>query len=66
MKMKYRLTQPAFTLTYLLEGVSRVDYQPFRHPVSSLSLSRAGWAQTVNFILIGLLSLVFAVDGRIR
>ncbi|MFD4527299.1 DUF998 domain-containing protein [Streptomyces sp. NPDC058470] len=52
---------PVFTLTYLLEGASRVDYQPFRHPVSSLSLGRAGWAQTVNFLLTGLLSLIFAV-----
>ncbi len=52
---------PVFTVAYLLEGASRVDYQPFRHPVSSLSLGRAGWAQTVNFLLTGLLSLIFAV-----
>ncbi|MGW0730525.1 DUF998 domain-containing protein [Streptomyces mirabilis] len=52
---------PVFTVAYLLEGASRVDYQPFRHPVSSLSLGRAGWAQTANFLLTGLLSLIFAV-----
>jgi hypothetical protein len=52
---------PVFTLAYLLAGTSRVDYQPFRHPVSSLSLGRAGWAQTVNFLFVGLLSLIFAV-----
>ncbi|WP_327706939.1 DUF998 domain-containing protein [Streptomyces decoyicus] len=52
---------PVFTLAYLLEGASRVDYQPFRHPVSSLSLGRAGWAQTVNFLCVGLLSLIFSV-----
>lgn len=52
---------PVFTLAYLLEGASRVDYRPFRHPVSSLSLGRGGWAQTVNFLVPGLLSLIFAV-----
>ncbi|MGW1501291.1 DUF998 domain-containing protein [Streptomyces mirabilis] len=52
---------PVFTLGYLLEGASRVDYKPFRHPVSSLSLGRGGWAQTVNFLVVGLLSLIFAV-----
>ncbi|MFF4734129.1 DUF998 domain-containing protein [Streptomyces mirabilis] len=52
---------PVFTLAYLLEGASRVDYKPFRHPVSSLSLGRAGWVQTVNFLFVGLLSLILAV-----
>ncbi|MEU0388256.1 DUF998 domain-containing protein [Streptomyces chartreusis] len=52
---------PLFTLAYLLEGASRVDYKPFRHPVSSLTLGRAGWAQTSNFFFAGSLSLIFAV-----
>lgn len=52
---------PVFTFAYLLEGARRVDYKPFRHPVSSLSLGRGGWAQTVNFLVVGLLSLIFAV-----
>ncbi|MER0479752.1 DUF998 domain-containing protein [Streptomyces sp. Edi2] len=34
--------------------------KPFRHPVSSLCLGRDGWAQTVNFLFAGLLSLLFA------
>ncbi|WP_435812416.1 DUF998 domain-containing protein [Streptomyces smyrnaeus] len=38
-----------------------MGYRPFRHPVSSLALGRAGWAQTANFFLVGLLSLLFAV-----
>ncbi|MFC8807744.1 DUF998 domain-containing protein [Streptomyces anthocyanicus] len=52
---------PLFTVAYLLQGASRVGYRPFRHPVSSLAFGRAGWVQTVNFLLAGLLSLVFAV-----
>lgn len=52
---------PLFTIAYLLEGAARLDYKPLRHPVSSLALGRAGWAQTVNFLFAGLLSLAFAV-----
>lgn len=52
---------PLFTVAYLLEGASRVDYKPLRHPVSSLALGRSGWTQTVNFLFTGLLSLIFAV-----
>ncbi|MFF0429505.1 DUF998 domain-containing protein [Streptomyces sp. NPDC004520] len=52
---------PVFTLAYLLEGAGRADYKPFRHPVSSLSLGRGGWVQTVNFLVAGSLSLIFAV-----
>ncbi|AZQ36286.1 DUF998 domain-containing protein [Streptomyces cyaneochromogenes] len=52
---------PLFTIGYLVEGAGRVGYRPLRHPVSSLALSRAGWAQTLNFLIAGLLSLIFAV-----
>ncbi|MFD7065462.1 DUF998 domain-containing protein [Streptomyces sp. NPDC059906] len=52
---------PLFTVAYLLEGASRVGYKPFRHPVSSLTLGRAGLAQTASFLCTGLLSLLFAV-----
>lgn len=61
---------PLFTIAYLLEGAGRVGYRPLRHPVSSLALGRAGWAQTLNFLCAGLLSLIFAVglwrDGPSR
>ncbi|ROQ63275.1 uncharacterized protein DUF998 [Streptomyces sp. 840.1] len=52
---------PLFTVAYLLEGAGRVGYRPRRHPVSSLTLGPAGWAQTVNFLFAGGLSLAFAV-----
>ncbi|MFC8917728.1 DUF998 domain-containing protein [Streptomyces sp. NPDC057116] len=51
---------PLFTIAYLAEGAGRVGYRPFRHPVSSLALGRAGWAQTFNFLVAGSLSLTFA------
>ncbi|GAA2104249.1 hypothetical protein GCM10009801_79730 [Streptomyces albiaxialis] len=40
----------AATSGSLLEGASRVDHKPCRHPVSSLALDRAGWVQSVNFL----------------
>ncbi|MEU8893879.1 DUF998 domain-containing protein [Streptomyces sp. NPDC048442] len=52
---------PLFTLVYLLAGARRADYEPFRHPVSSLALGRGAWVQTANFFLTGSLSLLFAV-----
>ncbi|WP_405845469.1 DUF998 domain-containing protein [Streptomyces platensis] len=52
---------PLFTATYLLVGFKRRDYKSLRHPVSSLALGPAGWAQTVNFISAGLLSLALSV-----
>ncbi|WP_217212737.1 DUF998 domain-containing protein [Streptomyces sp. AC550_RSS872] len=61
---------PLFTIAYLVESAGRVGYRPLRHPVSSLALGRAGWAQTLNFLFAGLLSLIFAVvlwrDGPSR
>lgn len=33
---------PLFTLAYVVEGATRADCKPLRHPVSSLALGRAG------------------------
>ncbi|HEY0508219.1 MAG TPA: DUF998 domain-containing protein [Blastococcus sp.] len=52
---------PVFFVVCLREGVSRVHYNPFRHPVSSLAIGHRGWVQTANFHLAGVLSLLFAV-----
>lgn len=53
-----------FVVTFLIEGAVRADYNPLRHPVSSLSLGPYGWLQAVNFIVSGLLVLAFAVGLR--
>ncbi|MEQ4304762.1 DUF998 domain-containing protein [Plantactinospora sp. B6F1] len=55
---------PLFVLAFLIEGATRDDYDPLRHPVSSLALGPHGWTQTVNFLLCGLLTLAFAVGVR--
>lgn len=43
-----------FVLTFLVDGATRPDYHPVRHPVSALALGQRGWIQTVNFVLCGL------------
>jgi len=55
---------PLFVATFLVEGATRADYDPLRHPVSSLALGDSGWTQTTNFIVVGLLMLAFAVGLR--
>jgi Protein of unknown function (DUF998) len=56
---------PLFVLVFLIEGAMTPDYDPLRHPVSSLALGRFGWTQTLSFIVVGLLTLAFAV-GLVR
>jgi len=55
---------PLFVVTFVVEGATRADYDPLRHPVSSLALGNSGWTQDVNFIVTGLLMLAFAVGLR--
>ncbi len=44
---------PIFITTFLVEGALRPDYDPLRHPVSSLALGRRGCVQRLNFLLAG-------------
>jgi hypothetical membrane protein len=55
---------PLFVLAFLVEGALRPDYDPMRHPVSSLALGPHGWTQTVNFLLAGVLTLTFFAAYR--
>ena len=55
---------PLFVLAFLIEGANRANYDPLRHPVSSLTLGDSGWTQTANFIITGLLMLAFAAGLR--
>jgi Protein of unknown function (DUF998) len=50
---------PLFFTIFLTAGVLRPDYDPFRHPVSSLEFGPRGWVQSVNFILTGTLVTLF-------
>jgi hypothetical protein len=55
---------PLFTVAWIVEGATRANYNPLRHPVSSLALGEFGWTQVANFIVAGLLTLAFAVGLR--
>jgi hypothetical protein len=55
---------PLFTLAWIVEGATRADYNPLRHPISSLSIGDAGWTQATTFIVTGLLMLAFAFGLR--
>src|SRR5688572_20204514 len=49
-----------FVATFTLEGWLRPGYQPARMFVSELALGPRGWIQAVNFVVFGVLFLVFA------
>lgn len=53
-----------FVLVFLAEGATRADYDPLRHPVSSLQLTELGWMQTANFVITGVLVIAFAAGLR--
>ena len=50
---------PLFVTIFLLEGWLRPGYEPLKMYVSELSLGSRGWIQITNFIVFGLLFLVF-------
>ena len=55
---------PLFVAVFLLEGATRANYDPLRHPVSSLELGPHGWTQSANFVFAGILLLAFAFGLR--
>src|SRR4029450_12983299 len=55
---------PLFTVAWIVEGATRVNYDPLRCPISSLSIGDAGWMQIATFIITGLLVLAFAIGLR--
>jgi hypothetical protein len=57
---------PLFTLAWIVESLTRVNYDLFRHPVSSLALGEFGWTQVANFLLAGLLMIAFALGLWLR
>ena len=55
---------PLFTAAWIVEGATRANYDPMRHPISSLSIGEFGWTQSANFLITGLLTLAFAFGLR--
>ncbi|HEX6685570.1 MAG TPA: DUF998 domain-containing protein [Candidatus Limnocylindrales bacterium] len=57
---------PLFTIVLLIQGAARPDYDPLRHPGSSLAIGPGGWVQSANFIVAGLLTLAFSLSMGTR
>jgi hypothetical protein len=57
---------PLFTVAWIVAGANRANYDPLRHPISSLAIGELGWTQTANFFVTGLLTLAFAFGLRRR
>ena len=55
---------PLFFLVFTVAGLVRPDYDPLRHPVSSLEFGPTGWVQALNFIVTGTLVTLFAWGVR--
>jgi hypothetical protein len=53
-----------FTITYLVEGATRPDYNAWQQAVSALSLGPGGWVQQVNFVLFGVITIFMAFVWR--
>jgi hypothetical membrane protein len=49
-----------FTVVFLAQDVLRAGYDPIAEPVSALEAGRHGWIQQLNFVVFGILTLVFA------
>lgn len=50
-----------FATTFLLQDLLRTDGDAVAEPVSALAIGAAGWVQQLNFVVFGVLMLVFAV-----
>ena len=54
------LAGPLFILTVLIEDYTRPAFNPRLQALSLLSLGEWGWVQIVNFVLAGVLNLLYA------
>lgn len=53
-----------FTITYLVEGATRPDYNAWQQAISALSLGPGGWVQQVNFVVFGVIIIWTAFAWR--
>jgi hypothetical protein len=51
---------PLFVLTLLLQDYTRPAFDPRLMPLSLLALGDWGWVQTMNFVVAGVLNLLYA------
>jgi hypothetical membrane protein len=51
---------PLFVTTAVVQVLTRDGFDLVRHPISLLANGPFGWVQSANFVVAGLLSIVFA------
>ena len=57
---------PLFVATAAVQIFTRDGFDLRRHPISLLSVGEHGWIQVTNFILAGVLSIIFSIGvGRV-
>ena len=49
-----------FAIVFILQNLVRTDDDAIAEPVSALSIGEYGWVQRLNFVVLGMLLLVFA------
>jgi hypothetical membrane protein len=52
---------PLFVATATVQILARDGFDLRRHPISLLSVGEHGWIQVMNFILAGVLSIIFSI-----
>jgi hypothetical protein len=57
---------PLFVATAIVQILTRDGFDLRRHPLSLLSVGEHGWIQVTNFILAGVISIIFSLGvGRV-
>jgi len=54
------IASPLFILTVLVQDYTTPAFNPRLQPLSLLSLGEWGWVQIANFVLTGVLNLLYA------
>lgn len=54
------LAYPLFFGTVLVQGFVRTGYSPLRFPLSSLAIGGSGWIQICNFLVAGMMIVIFS------
>jgi Protein of unknown function (DUF998) len=55
------LAGPLFVATATLQILTRDGFDLRRHPISLLSVGEHGWVQVANFVVAGVLSIIFSL-----
>lgn len=58
------VSAPLFYVVAIIQSFTRTGFDITRHAISTLTLGEAGWIQSVNFFITGLLAVCAAIGVR--